>query len=193
MESLEKFSYIPKVERRYDLDWLRIIAIVLVFFYHCSRFFNIEPWHLKNAELSNYLTGGLSFGTAFVLPLFFIISGMCTFYALNHISAGKYTLVRSVRLLVPFFIGIFTHIPLQLYLEAKYYGIVTRGFFESYGQMFSGIYGFGGNFPLMGHHLWFLVILFIYSLILIGPFVLLRRKRVLLDSSKRRRLLMMNQ
>jgi len=28
------------VERRYDIDWLRIIAVFLVFIYHCSRFFD---------------------------------------------------------------------------------------------------------------------------------------------------------
>jgi len=32
MEALEKFSYIPKIERRFDLDWLRMISIVLLFF-----------------------------------------------------------------------------------------------------------------------------------------------------------------
>jgi len=29
-----------KYERRYDIDWLRIIAVFLVFIYHCSRFFD---------------------------------------------------------------------------------------------------------------------------------------------------------
>jgi peptidoglycan/LPS O-acetylase OafA/YrhL len=181
MDPLEKFSYIPKVERRYDLDWLRIIAIILVFFYHCSRFFDEEIWHIKNNIVSAYLTGGMSFGYAFILPLFFIISGMGTFYALNYVPAGKYTLVRSFRLMVPFIIGIFTHIPLQVFLEGKLPPHNYPGnFFQFYTQeLFNGIYWIteDGVFPVLGHHLWFLVLLFIYSLILIGPFVLLRRKK----------------
>ncbi|NHJ48547.1 MAG: acyltransferase, partial [Asgard group archaeon] len=181
MEPLEKFSYIPKVERRYDLDWLRIIAIVLVFFYHCSRFFDEEVWHIKNNVESAFLKGGMSFGYAFILPLFFVISGMGTFYALNYVSAGKYTLTRSNRLMIPFIIGIFTHIPLQVFLEAKLPPHNYPGnFFQFYTQeLFQGIYMIteDGVFPVLGHHLWFLVILFIYSLILIGPFVLLRREK----------------
>ena len=35
-------------ERRYDLDWLRIIGILLVFFFHCARFFDTLDWHVKN-------------------------------------------------------------------------------------------------------------------------------------------------
>ena len=41
----------PKYERRYDIDWLRIIAVFLVFIYHCSRFFDLNDWHVKNNEL----------------------------------------------------------------------------------------------------------------------------------------------
>ncbi|NPD90388.1 MAG: acyltransferase family protein [Asgard group archaeon] len=178
---MKKYSHIPKVERRYDLDWLRIIAIVLVFFYHCSRFFDAEDWHIKNEAISAYLKGGMSFGYAFILPLFFVISGMGTFYALNYVSAGKYTLLRSIRLLVPFVIGIFTHIPLQVFLEAKLPPFnYTGNFFQFFTQeLFFGVYKMtpNGVFPALGHHLWFLVILFVYSLILIGPFVLLRREK----------------
>jgi len=42
-------------ERRYDVDWLRIIAMLAVFLYHCTRFFDPEGWHLKNTEQSELL------------------------------------------------------------------------------------------------------------------------------------------
>lgn len=41
-----------KPARRYDIDWLRVIAMLAVFIYHCSRFFGTEGWHLKNAQQS---------------------------------------------------------------------------------------------------------------------------------------------
>lgn len=28
-----------QLERRYDLDWLRVITIFIVFVYHCTKFF----------------------------------------------------------------------------------------------------------------------------------------------------------
>ena len=42
-------------ERRYDIDWLRVVAILAVFLYHCARFFGPEGWHLKNAEQSEFV------------------------------------------------------------------------------------------------------------------------------------------
>lgn len=39
-------------ERRYDIDWMRVIAMLAVFVFHCSSFFITEDWHLKNPEQS---------------------------------------------------------------------------------------------------------------------------------------------
>jgi hypothetical protein len=122
----------------------------------------------------------MTLGTGLILPLFFVIAGMSSFYALNYVKAGTYTLMRAIRLMVPFIIGIFTHIPVQVYLDAISSGAITGvSFFEFYRTILfqNGIYDFGGAFPLLGNHLWFLMLLFVYSLILIGPFVLLRREK----------------
>ena len=168
-------------ERRYDLDWLRIIAILLIFFYHCTKFFDSETsWFIKNDVISRYLNSAMSFGTAWGLPLFFVIAGMGTYYALKYVSAGKYLLSRFLRLMIPFFVGIFTHIPLQVFLSRKSDGLFTGNFFQFYSQMFNGFYldkTSTGDFPIFGSHLWFLVILFITTLILIGPFALLRKEK----------------
>ena len=39
-------------ERRYDIDWLRIIATLMIFFFHCARAFVYIDWHIMNRELS---------------------------------------------------------------------------------------------------------------------------------------------
>ena len=39
-------------ERRYDIDWLRVIAMLAIFVFHSTRFFDPEGWHLKNPEQS---------------------------------------------------------------------------------------------------------------------------------------------
>jgi peptidoglycan/LPS O-acetylase OafA/YrhL len=36
------------VARNRWLDWLRVLAILVVFVYHTFRFFNVEDWHVKN-------------------------------------------------------------------------------------------------------------------------------------------------
>jgi len=39
-------------ERRYDIDWLRVVAMLAIFFFHCARFFGAGDWHLKNADFT---------------------------------------------------------------------------------------------------------------------------------------------
>ena len=38
--------------RLYYIDWLRVLAMLSIFFFHNARFFNFEDWHVKNAETS---------------------------------------------------------------------------------------------------------------------------------------------
>lgn len=40
-----------KPERRYDLDWLKVITTLLVFCFHVARIFNTEDWSVKNDYL----------------------------------------------------------------------------------------------------------------------------------------------
>ncbi|NHJ87966.1 MAG: acyltransferase [Asgard group archaeon] len=160
-------------ERRYDLDWLRIIGILLVFIFHCARFFDTLDWHIKNnwpldvplSEQSEGMTTFIYYLGGPGMPLFFMIAGMVTFYALRNVKGGLYALDRVIRLLVPFVIGLFTHIPLQIYLERVSHGDFTGTFSEFYRQMFNGRYGFGGDFDYFGLHLWFLLVLCFISLI----------------------------
>src|SRR6187549_3429132 len=103
--------------RRYDLDWLRVLAILAVFVFHSGRFFDQGDWHVKNP--TTYL--GVQIWTTFlvnwIMPLIFVISGASTFYALGARGAGRFIKDRVLRLLVPLVVGIFTHVMVQVYLE----------------------------------------------------------------------------
>ena len=41
---------IPKKERSYELDWLRIVATIFIFFFHSARAFDIYEWEISNNE-----------------------------------------------------------------------------------------------------------------------------------------------
>jgi peptidoglycan/LPS O-acetylase OafA/YrhL len=44
-------------ERRYDLDWLRVLAFGLLIFYHTGMFFVEWEWHIKNNVISDHGSG----------------------------------------------------------------------------------------------------------------------------------------
>lgn len=160
-------------ERRYDVDWLRVIAILAVFFYHCTRFFDIEGWHLKNTEQSLavfVLATGLVWTWA--MSLFFLLSGVGAWYALNSRTGGQFLMERVKRLLIPLYtVGLFLLLPPQFYFEiftnegyrGTFWGMLPR-YFSGLGHLSLDWPGDLLPFPFSGH-LWFLLFLFLISLV----------------------------
>ncbi len=163
------------LSRRYELDWLRVLAILSVFIYHSLRFFDGEEWHLKNAILHPGFDPLLKFFTLWGMPLLFTISGAAVFYSLGRRRAGKFLQSRAARLLVPLGVGIFTHGMWQVYLEKSSHGLFAGSFLQFIPRYFNGLYGLGGNFAWMGLHLWYLEVLFVFSLALLPILVWLRK------------------
>lgn len=153
--------------RRYDLDWLRVLAILTVFVYHTTRFFNLGDWHVKNPV--NYVGVDVleRFVEIWMMPLIFVISGASLFYALDKGGAGKFIKDKALRLLVPLVVGVFTFSILQVYLERITHGQFFGTFFDFLPHYFEGVYKdqnpASGNFAYAGMHLWYLLILFVYS------------------------------
>ena len=56
-----------KASRRYELDWLRVIAILVVFLYHSTRFFNLGDWHVKNVDTFVWLEMWNVFATRWMM------------------------------------------------------------------------------------------------------------------------------
>ncbi|UCE40669.1 MAG: acyltransferase family protein [Candidatus Aminicenantes bacterium] len=165
-----------KQERRYDIDWLRVLAMFSVFLFHCARYFDNEGWHVKNPQLSFGFSVFVGVLVQWIMPIFFVLSGMSSQFALNFRSAGQYLEERFKRLFIPLFFGIFILIPPQVYIERFTNDQFNGSFFQFYPQYFDGWYGFGGNFAWMGLHLWFLLILFLFSLLTL-PFLLSLKKK----------------
>jgi peptidoglycan/LPS O-acetylase OafA/YrhL len=152
-------------QRRYDLDWLRVYAILAVFIFHSSRFFDTDNWHIKNPTTYFGAQVWITFLANWLMPFIFMISGASLYYALGSRGARKFMEDKVKRLLVPLIVGIFTHIMFQVYLERLIHRQFFGSFFEFIPHYFDGWYGFGGNFAWMGLHLWYLLILFLFSLL----------------------------
>ncbi|MDF1550336.1 MAG: acyltransferase family protein, partial [Bacteroidales bacterium] len=124
-------------ERQYYIDWLRILLIISVFLFHVGMIFNTWGWHIKNDE---QYKGTLWYIMIFMhywrMPLLFLISGAGTWFALGKRTSGQYLGERFKRLIIPFLIGIFTLVPVQVYIEksAQYQSLI-----DFYPHMFDGI------------------------------------------------------
>ncbi len=162
--------------RRYELDWLRVLAIFAVFVYHCSLIFAPDAFQIKNLTLYPYLDDLGAFVGLWGMPLIFIISGASVFHALGMVNPGKYIKGIVLRLLVPLVFGIFTHVAFQIYLENLHKGTFSGSFFDFYPHYFEGMYGFGGNFAWMGMHLWYLEALFLFSILCLPLYLWLKRR-----------------
>jgi glucans biosynthesis protein C len=158
--------------RVFFLDWLRVISMASVFLYHCNRFFDFYGWHIKNAELSTGSTIFENIMGAWIMPILFFLSGASIFYSLKSRSGGSFARERVLRLVVPLVVmGMLIFGPLQVYYDRLTHGVFSGSFWEFLPQYFNGFFGFGGNFAWMGIHLWYLLLLFLYSMLFLPLFL----------------------
>ncbi|WP_298420980.1 acyltransferase [uncultured Kordia sp.] len=143
--------------RRYDLDWLRVIAILAVYFHHIGMPFNGDNFDIMNPESSKLLDDIMVFFEQFRLPLLFLISGTGTIFAFSKRTWVQFAKERAIRLLIPLFFGVLVIVPPQIY-----FGNIES--FSSYWDVYAN-----GHFDV--NHLWFIENLFWMSMILI-PFIL---------------------
>jgi len=104
-----------------------------------------------------------------MMPLIFLISGASIFYAMNKGGVGTFFKDKVLRLLVPLAVVVFTHASLQVYLEKITHGQFSGSYFTFLPHYFEGVYvdvGSTGNFAFHGLHMWYVLILFIFCLIL---------------------------
>ena len=160
--------------RQYYIDWLRVIAIFLVFVYHSLRPFGSEYFHVMNGRSYAAIDVITAILPIFGMPLVFLISGAGAYYALGKRSGGRYLWDRVLRLLVPFAVGMVTYIPLLVYLERVHHGDFAGSFPAFMGHYLDGLYAFGGDFAWMGLHLWYLALLFLFTLLMLPLMAWLR-------------------
>lgn len=175
-------------ERRYDLDWLRIIAFGLLILYHVGMFYVTWDWHVKSSRASEVIEPLMLLTNPWRLTLLFLISGAATRFMADKMSAWKFTGARMGRLWPPLLLAVFVIVPPQSYYEiveavaamppnvaATYAGAVDN-FYVRY------VTGSGGWCDADGclttptyNHMWFVAYLILYTLALVLILPLLRR------------------
>ncbi len=160
--------------RRYDIDTMRVIAFAILILYHVGMFF--VPWwfHIKNNVIYPDIRFPMLFVNQWRLPLLFVISGMGTWFAFGKRTGGQFAVERLRRLFVPFLFGCLFIIPPQIYFERLAQGTFSGSYFDFWPANFaSGIPYPQGD--ISWHHLWFILYLLIFSLMLAPVFAWLKR------------------
>jgi len=162
----------PASQRRYDLDWLRIIAILTLLFYHTGMIYVSWGWHIKSPEHSQPMEEVMRWLHRWRMPLLFFISGAGSFFALRKRSLGQYAGERVKRLFVPLVFGMFVIVPPQIYIEWLFRGRFTGSYVDFYPNVlaFQPYHDGGTGGAFSWHHLWFVCYLFFYSLLSIPVF-----------------------
>jgi len=154
--------------RRYDLDWLRVVATGAIFVYHCLGPFAGAHFYVVNAEQSQDLFVVATLLTLWMMPVFFVISGRVMLYSLGHEDAWALMRSRFFRLIVPFLFGVFFLAPIVIYIQRvttnAFSGSLLSFYLDGY---FHGLQGFGGNFAFLGIHLWYLLYLFLFTAVVL--------------------------
>jgi len=162
-------------QRRYDLDWLRFIAILILLFFHTGMWFNHWDWHVKNNELSYSFQYWMVWLHFWRMPLLLFISGAGTYMALNKRTPSQFVGERLKRLFIPLVFGMLVVVPPQIYYE-------RIANFDGYWDFYKTVFQFkpypeGGS--LSWHHLWFILYLLLYSLIALPFLIYLRSPKSL--------------
>jgi hypothetical protein len=118
----------------------------------------------------------MSFLNQWRLPLLFLISGMVIYYSIGKRNAKGVFLERSKRLLIPLVLGIFVIVPPQIYYERIFDGIEFANYWEFWKTVFEFVpFPLGGS--LSWHHLWYVLYIFVYSIIALPLFLFLGNKK----------------
>jgi len=161
------------INRRFDIDWLRVIAIAMLLIYHTAIGF--QSWGLMigfitNKQSWNGLWTPMSMLNIWRIPLLFFVSGMGVFFAIQKRNWKQLLQERAKRILLPFVFGMLVIVPIHILLLQKYYGWEL-------------------SYKPNPSHLWFLGNIFIYTCVLLPVFIYLKNHKDITLFAKLRSLL----
>lgn len=150
-----------KTERRHDIDWLRVIAIALLLIYHIAIVF--QPWAMfvgfvRSEEPLTALWVPMTMLNVWRIPILFFVSGMGLFFAMRKRNYKQLIAERTKRILLPFVFGFIAISPLHMFVFQRFFGLPMQ------------------YYPHAGH-LWFLGNIFIYVLVFLPVFYLLKNRK----------------
>ena len=177
------------LDRRHDLDWIRVGAFGLLILYHVGMFYVPWDWHVKSPHTVEWLEPVMQLTNPWRLTLLFLVSGAATRFMADKMAPGALAKLRTARLLAPLILAMVLIVPPQ-----SYYELIEQApeFVDSY-LTFWGKYLTASGHWCRGddclitptwNHMWFVAYLFVYTMLLamllwLAPKVLKAAERAL--------------
>ena len=161
----------PPANRRADIDWIRVAAFGLLIIYHVGLVYAPWDWHVHSRHTFEPLRYAALVTNPWRLTLLFFVSGVALRFMSRRRAPVEVLRARLARLAPPFFFGILVLVPPQSWIEAMDKGTWTQGLGPWWLSQFSP-QGFVAGIPL--NHLWFVLYISVYSLIVVGLLALPR-------------------
>ena len=105
------------------------------------------------------------------MPMLFVLAGMSARYALQKRTTKEFVMQRISKLLIPFVSGLILLVPFQTLYARKYFDHYEGSLWDNWKYFFTHLTDFSGyDGAFTPGHLWFILFLFLISLIALVVF-----------------------
>ncbi len=163
--------------RKHYIDNLRWMMLLILIPYHTAQAWNTwgEPNYIF-FEGNRWISSIIVFFSPYFMPLLFVLAGISAKFSLQKRTSKEYLAERVKRLLVPFLFGTIAFMPVMSYIGDKFNYSYSEGFLKHYAVFFTKLTdwtGADGGFSV--GQFWFLLYLFIISIVSAGIAALLKK------------------
>jgi hypothetical protein len=180
----EAHARLTQPERRRELDVMGMLIVFGLVFFHTAQIFARFSFFVMHERSSMVAMFGVAFASVWGMPLMFLFAGMAIWYSLRRRTAGEFLRERMRRLLVPFVTGLVLLMPPQVYYGLKADPAYQKSYVQFYPRFFNVSFSLS-EFPMFIrgappdelfqiNYLYFLIYLFVYTLLLLPLLLYLR-------------------
>lgn len=153
--------------RKHYIDNLRNITILLLFPVHTFMIWNdfgsrFYIWQGENKILSTLIV----LINPWFMPLLFVLAGMSARYALEKRTTKEFVIQRVNKLLIPFVCGMIFLVPFQTLYARRFFDDYEGSLLDHWKYFFTHLTDFSGyDGAFTPGHLWFILFLFLISML----------------------------
>ncbi|GLW98148.1 acyltransferase [Microtetraspora sp. NBRC 16547] len=163
----------PPQTRRPELDAIRALVVVGLVFFHAALVFDTRnAYYVKNAQTTEATTVVAGLAVVWAMPMLFLIAGLGSWHSLRRRGPAGFAMERLLRLGVPLIFATVALLPVPQWLRLR----ADPAYQESYPRFLPRFFDVRldlSEFPFIVQgehfepgHLWFVVMLLAYALLL---------------------------